>query len=334
MATIKRITTVARDGLHNGFTDLQYWQSLYWTSYRKGSSHASLDGEAIVNVSQDRNRFREVASIKVVGDNRDPKMFPISDDRMAMTIPSWQGDYQAKSLRQFITFTHNGYDWETPQRILDDGHWLWRIREHNGQYFGLVQRLIDESIEPRKLLHHLFLMKSTDLLNWENLGIVGDESLELNESDIHFCKDGTAWIVARSIGDPGYAYFAHAKAPYTDWQTQSLGVLIHAPIFLEHDGAMYVAGRCRYDKEGVDAMPWQSGCAVWKLEFGKVTPVLRMPAWGDCSYPGLIKDPDGRICMSYYSQHAYFGGVINSSLSRGDDGVPIPDDVYFAELEL
>ena len=49
MARVLRQTTVARDGLHNGFTDVQYWQSLYWVGYRKGRGHATLDGEAVVS---------------------------------------------------------------------------------------------------------------------------------------------------------------------------------------------------------------------------------------------------------------------------------------------
>ena len=334
MATIKRITTVTRNGFHNAFTDLQYWQSLYWVSYRQGSGHMVLDGEINISVSQDRNRFRQVARIKAPGDNRDPKLFPMSPDCMAMTIPSWHGRYAPDRLRQYITFTRNGYDWEKPQRIMNDGDWLWRIREHDGLYYGLGQHPIGRATAEKKPNRNLLLMTSKDLLSWDILASVGDENLELNESDIYFHKDGTAWIVARSADDKGHAHFAYAKAPYIDWKTQSLGILIHAPIFLEHEGNLYISGRSQHDFEGIESMPRQMGHSVWRLDFGKAVPVLRMPACGDCSYPGMIKDPDGRICMTYYSQHAYYGGVIESTLSRGDQGTPVPDDVYFAELEI
>ena len=46
---------------HNAFTDLQYWQGNYWVGYRKGAGHISMDGEAVISVSADRRRFREVA---------------------------------------------------------------------------------------------------------------------------------------------------------------------------------------------------------------------------------------------------------------------------------
>jgi len=41
MARIMRQVTVVRDGMHNAFTDLKYWQESYWVSYRKADTHAS-----------------------------------------------------------------------------------------------------------------------------------------------------------------------------------------------------------------------------------------------------------------------------------------------------
>jgi len=331
MSSVVRQTTVARDGFHNGFTDLQYWQSLYWVGYRKGSGHATMDGEAVVSVSCDRRRFREVAKIKLYGDNRDPKLFPVSDERLAITIPTWEGDYDSKSLRQYIAFSGDGFNWEAPQRILGDGEWLWRIREHEGVYYGLVQELGYKPDGRRQ--HNLVLMTSDDLLAWRTHCRIGNDDIALNESDIVFREDGTAWIVARSTKAPGYSYFCDSAPPYTDWRTQPLTALIHAAVMLEHEGELYVAGRSKPDLEGVEGFPSASSLGVWRVTFGKVEPVLRIPAMGDCSYPGLIKDPEGRICLTYYSQHAYYMGVVESDAPFLDSTV-MPDDVYFAELDL
>ena len=213
MAKVLRQTTVARDGFHNGFTDVQYWQSLYWVSYRKGSGHATLDGEAVVSVSLDRERFREAARVKLYGDNRDPKLFPMSDDRLAMTIPTWEGSYSYDKLRQYITFSSDGFNWQKPERVLGDGEWLWRVREHKGTYYGLVQELSSRPEVPRQ--HNLVLMTSKDLLTWETHCRIGNDDIALSESDIVFRDDDTAWIVARSSKPPRYGYFCHAKAPYT-----------------------------------------------------------------------------------------------------------------------
>ena len=331
MSKILRQTTVARDGFHNGFTDIQHWQSLYWVGYRKGSGHATLDGEAVVSVSSDRSRFREAARVKLYGDNRDPKLFPVSQDRLAIMIPTWEGGYGSKNLRQYIAFSGDGFNWDEPKRILSDGEWLWRVREHEGTYYGLVQKL--ETGPDGERLHSLVLKTSTDLLTWEPHGRIGSDELGLCESDILFREDATAWVVARSTAEPGYSYFCHSEPPYTEWQTEKLTALIHAPIMLEHEGSTYVTGRSRPSLEGVETFPSTYSLAVWKVTFGEVVPVLRIPAMGDCSYPGLIKDPEGRICLTYYSQHAYYMGVVEGE-APFTDSKKMPDDVYFAEIEL
>ena len=89
MAHIMRQTTVARDGLHNAFTDLAHWQSNYWVAYRKGAGHISMDGAITIAVSANRQRFREVAQLHVPGDNRDPKLLPIDEQHLALYFPSW-----------------------------------------------------------------------------------------------------------------------------------------------------------------------------------------------------------------------------------------------------
>ncbi len=331
MNQIIRQSTVIRDGYHNAFTGLQYWQSLYWVSYRKGSGHISMDGEVIVSVSSDRSRFREIARVKLYGDNRDPKLFPISKDRIAMTIPTWEGNYESQSLRQYITFSEDGYNWGKPQRILEDGEWLWRIREHNGNYYGLVTELGTKADGSRQ--HNLVLKTSNDLLKWKTLSRIGSSEEALSESDIYFQSDGTAWIVARSSKEPGYSYFCSSADPYSDWDIQPLGAMIHAPIILEHNKSLYVTGRSNPSIEGISDFPSPASLGIWKLTHNKIESVLRIPAMGDCSYPGFIKDPEGRICLTYYSQHAYCMGVVDDhTLSK--DPSKNPNDVYFAEIEL
>jgi len=287
MAHIVAHSTVARDGYHNAFTDLQHWQGMYWVSYRKGSGHVSMDGEAVAAVSTDRTRFREVASVKLYGDNRDPKLFPISPDRMAMTIPNWEGEYAGWALQQYIAFSGDGFNWEKPVPILKKGQWLWRIREHDGVYYGLGQE-IETDRETRRHRHALALMKSSDLLEWEMHCRVGTPEMHLNESDILWRADGEAWIVARSTNDPGYSYFCSSQPPYTAWQCKTVKALIHAPVMLEHAGVVYVAGRSKPELEGIDGFPTRCSLGVWRIEEGDVQPVLRIPAMGDCSYPGLL----------------------------------------------
>ncbi len=328
MAKIIRMTTVVRDGMHNAFTDLQFWQGCYWVGYRKGSGHRSMDSEAVISVSTDRERFREVAKLRVRGDNRDPKLLPLDEDRMAAYWPSWTEGVEPRRLQQYISFSRNGYDWGEPEPVLDAQMWLWRIRPHDGRYFGLVQSLAGDWAAGSP--HELDLIVSDNLCEWETITRIGD-GLGLNESDIHFRDDGEAWLVSRTVrrDDEVGSYFASAPPPYTEWTVTPMRPVVNAPVFVEHESDLYVAGRCRPTRDGETTFPFPGGAstAVWRVRRGELEPGLRMPATGDCSYPGLVKDPEGRVCMSYYSQHAYHTGVVDCPRENAAD-------VFFAELDL
>ena len=343
MAEILRQTTVVRDGFHNAFTDLQFWQGNYWVSYRKGSAHVSMDGEAVVAVSGDRQRFRETAHLKMPGDCRDPKLLPVSKNCMAAYFPSWtegagerwtdENGAVRRSLQQYITFTENGYDWETPRPVLEPQKWLWRIRRYEGLYYGLIQNLTGDWSDGNKP-HKLDLAVSEDLREWKHLTCIGGER-GLNESDIHWQDNGDAWVVARTVKSSERigSYFACASPPYKEWEVTPLFPVIHAPVFIEVENRLYVAGRSKPGRENDCGFPFKgSSLSVWEVGRAEVTPVLRIPATGDCSYAGLIKDPQDRICMSYYSQHAYHHGVVDPPADTGIGKSAA--DVYFAELEL
>lgn len=336
MAHIIRQTTVARDGHHNAFTDLQYWQGCYWVGYRKGAGHISMDGEVTVAVSTDRRRFREVAHLKMPGDCRDPKLLPLGDERMALFFPSWIGGHERRDLQHYVSYSDNGFDWEPPRPILDRNRWLWRVRPYNGRYYGLIQDIAGSWADGNEP-HELDLAVSDDLETWTDIARIG-EGLGLNESDIHFRPDGEAWVVARTIqqNDRVGSYFAAAQPPYTDWQLTPMHPVVHAPVFLEQEGRLYMAGRCVPLRDGETGFAfghrragWST--AVWRVEREDFELLLRIPATGDCSYPGLIEAPDGTVCMSYYSQHAYDHGVVAPPVATGIGSVA---DVYFAELDL
>jgi hypothetical protein len=293
-----------------------------------------MDAHNVLAVSHDRCRFTEIATLRVRGDVRDPKLFPLGDDRMALYFPSWtegagtieaNGRQRCKPIQQYMTFSSNGHDWETPVPILEKNMWLWRIRRHGDKFYGLIQNLAASWSGDEKP-HQLDLATSDDLLHWTTIARVGDG---LNESDIHWREDGEAWIVSRTIKG-AQSVFASAEAPYTNWQVRDMEPMVHAPIILEHAGGLYVAGRSKPSSEGISDAPYNgSSLSIWRLTRGNLEPVLRIPAFGDCSYPGFIKDPEGRICLSYYSQHAYVLGVCTWPFNENR-----PADVYFAEIEL
>jgi hypothetical protein len=337
MARLLRATTVVRDGFHNAFTDLLHWQGAYWVSYRKGTGHISTDADAILAVSSDRQRFREVGRLRIAGDVRDPKMVADSEDRLAIISPSWIGGHERRNLQTYVTFTNNGADFEKPIPILSRNEWLWRVVKHGGRYYGACY---DFPIVKDERPHRTTLMVSDNLVTWERISRIGDDSISIGESGMHFRTDGELWVVSRQSRGP--AMLSIAKPPYTQWETIDTRTRIHSPIILEHKGSLYVSGRRNADVEGDATYPYlsRSGLGIWKLERAGLTPVMRLPAAGDCAYPGFIVDPAGRVCISWYTQHAYVDGTIErpyrmDTEPKYDKGTVLPlADVYFAELEL
>lgn len=348
-ARILRQCTVVRDGLHNAFTDLIRWQGCYWVSYRKGTAHASADGVGALSVSADGHRFYEAAQVRLPGDGRDPKLVAMSPDRLAMIFPSWMQHVDPdryghqRHLQQYVTFSDDGFHWEKPTPIGEPNRWLWRVRKHDGRYWGLSYGLKRDATWENRITT-LELLASDDMLQWDIVAQVGQDEQALGESDILFHPDGEAWIVSRNSNRPGWhdAWLAIAQPPYTDWRTTSLETVIHAPAILQHGEKIYVAGRRFSDREGDDTFPFlaRASLGVWELTRTGVEPVLRIPAAGDCSYPGFIHGPNGEVFMSYYSQHAYIMGVIEHVYrpvpeEPYDTGDLLPQsDVYFAQLAL
>jgi hypothetical protein len=329
--------------MHNGFTDLVYWQDSYWVSYRKGSKHASIDGEACLAVSTNRERFREVAHVKVPGDTRDPKIIPVDAGRLAMYFPTWIGGFKKRNLQQYVTFSNDGWNWEEPQPIYDPHWWLWRITKYDNRYYcGAYSSLGKTPGKPES--HVVDFLVSDDLLHWEKLSRV--EGMSAVESAVHFREDGAAWMISRDSGRGAPAVLSISQPPYSAWENQSLEYMIHSPAMLEHDGAVYVAGRRNALHDGphfpfLNENPsgYVSSVGIWKLDGKSLQPIMYIPATGDSGYPGFIKDPKGRICLTYYSGHAYRMGVLPNRFRQSPDEPERwerveQSDVYFAELEL
>jgi hypothetical protein len=78
--------------------------------------------------------------------------------------------------------------------------------------------------------------------------------------------------------------------------------------------------------------------AIWTVEKGKATPLIALPTDGDSAYPGLISTQQGKLVISYYSQHAYMSGVLEWQVKPRSHNLSdlwqTDDDVYVAEIIL
>ena len=323
MAEIEWIRTVVRDGWHNAFTDLCYWRGFYWLTFRRGSAHVSPYGGVIVMRSTDLKRWKEIATLNTAGDDRDPK-FCVAEDRLYVYFGTRFTESNGKVYYySYVAFSDDGVEWSSPTRIYKRNYWLWRVRRHNGRFYSPAYGWRENR---RGKKYFLDLLVSDDGVNWHKRCRIGGENLSPNEADIWFWPN-EAWCIARSARKSGRSIFFLSKPPYEEWRSIDLDSAIHSPVFCMADGELYLAGRLLINGDQMNRMYPGGRTAIFRVDRGRAEIIIVLPSGGDTAYPGLISRDQKRLIVSYYSQHAYLGGVI-------EPHSPDRSDVYLAMIKL
>ena len=141
------IVSVARiwdTGAHNAFTDLIRWRDRWYCTFREGDEHVGGDGRIRVLVSTDGEAWTSAALVGETGiDLRDPKLSITPDGRLMIVAGGsvYEGKrYLGRQPR--VTFSQDGIKWSAPQRILEEGDWLWRVTWHDGRAYGVTYRTL------------------------------------------------------------------------------------------------------------------------------------------------------------------------------------------------
>lgn len=127
-------------GAHNAFTDLIRWRDRWYCTFREGDGHVGGDGRIRLLVSEDGGKWTSSALIGEAGiDLRDPKLSITPDNRLMMVAGGsvYEGTrYVGRQPR--VMFSADGSAWSTPQRVLAEGDWLWRVTWHEGRAYGVT----------------------------------------------------------------------------------------------------------------------------------------------------------------------------------------------------
>lgn len=352
MPQIKWQRTVVRDEWHNMGTDLCFWRDCYWLVYSRNASHVSPEGTTVVMRSLDLKRWHTVTVLDSGLDDRDPH-FITTADKLYVSFFACQFSAVDNKLAQvgqtYLAWSETGASWSSPAPISKSNYWLWRIRQHDGTFYC-----------PEKGGE---LLMSSDCLKWETVSripLANDDVVDPNdptfdprtithkpcnsisETDFIFRPNGELWCVSRTNRDPDDSIFYWSNPPYKEWNWVDLKTQIHCPVICEADGVVYVAGRRRTNTHWKTQPTPAGNTAIWVLQKGEVTPFIALASEGDAAYPGLISTQQKQLLMSYYSQHAYLGGVesaetySNNYLSEIDDPALLrtnPDDIFIAEID-
>jgi len=280
--------------------------------------------------SVDLQRWQQVAFLKTLGDDRDPKLCP-TNNRLYVYFGTWlpkpEGwpDERFGPLVTHVSFSEDGVQWSKPIPAYKQNYWLWRVRYHGGTFYSPAYGWDDPKEKHKSFLD---LLISEDGIKWEKKCRIGEVNDQPDEADVWFQpSDDEVWCIARSTRKPDHSLFYFSKFPYEKWECVDLKVTIHCPVFCETDGKLYVAGRRRIEAPWKPQSSPAGNTGIFIVEKGRVEPFLALPSYGDAAYPGLISPEPGKLLISYYSQHAYLSGAVSSQS-------PHSADIYLAKIDV
>ena len=180
---------------HNAFTDLIRFQDRWYCVFREGKGHAGDNGKVRVIVAADGVEWESAALIAQDGiDLRDPKLSVTPDGRLMLVAGGSvyrKGKYLTRAPR--VAFSKDGRTWSTPQKVLAEDHWLWRVT-WQGKWGWSVSKL-GEGRDPRRGM----LYRTKDGIDWEWITEfrLPNNTWNASETTLRFLPDGEMIALTR-----------------------------------------------------------------------------------------------------------------------------------------
>ncbi len=284
------IAKIWDQGHHNAFTDLIRWRDQWYCTFREADAHVGGDGKIRVLVSADGKDWSSAALIPEEGiDLRDPKLSITPDDRLM--IVAGGSVYKGKTLlgrQPRVTFSKDGKNWSPPQRVLDEGDWLWRVTWHEGKAYGVAY-----TPSPDNKSSKVRLLTSRDGVSYEAITSL-DVPGRPNETTLRFLPDGEMIALVRREADNTFGWIGTSKPPYKEWTWHETKHRLGGPNFIQlPDGNLWAVSR---------AYEGGAKTVLARMSREAFEPVLTFPSGGDTSYAGLVWH-EGLLWVSYYSSH-------------------------------
>lgn len=211
----------------------------------------------------------------------------------------YEGAYESQNHHMIIrqprvSFSDNGKNWSSREKILSPHEWLWRLTWHCGKVYGASYRLKNPREPKEEWIITLFESQNgidyTKMTQWD---IHGHPS----EATLQFQNNGAMVALVRRHK---YAWIGWSDPPYRLWKWNVTQHHFGGPDFLIlPDGNMWASGRL------VEKTPYGifQKTAIAAMTQKTLKPVLFLPSGGvDCSYPGMVYH-DGILWVCYYSSH-------------------------------
>jgi hypothetical protein len=194
-AAIVEVKKIWEAGGHNAFTDLIRWRERWWCTFRESAAHVGGDGVIRILTSKDGNTWESAAALSEKdADLRDPKLSVMPDGRLMLVCGGsiYLGTKELKGRRPRVSFSTDGRAWSIPQKILEEGDWLWRVTWEGGVAYGVSYRPMKTATGSTAADGDgvLILFKSRDGLAWDEVAALAVPDRP-NETTLRFTADGT-----------------------------------------------------------------------------------------------------------------------------------------------
>ena len=350
------------DGHHNAWTDLAFFQNRWYVSFNSGWWHHRPGHRGVYIRSTDPTAsswekprgFYTLDALQRYGGGA---KFFVWDDKLWIVVHIHDENLDFTEANKalpaegtgqiFLAHSPDGVVWSELQPILGRNRYIWRVHEYDGFLYAAV---FDQSYTRRR---NTWLMRSRDAVNWEEVA-----KWHGHQPGLVFSDDGTAYCTERVDENdhygPGHPLHAvegghqnadtlrWSKPPYTQWDSEELGFIMHSSVLGWVDGRLVLSGVEYFSKPGRQA--------TFRVhEDGGFGPPVILYNQGDCGYPGMVKVPgkEKEVMVSFYGgedrlsklysplvverkigDQTYYGwsGEMNKFLS--------PCDIYIARITL
>jgi hypothetical protein len=321
---VTRARKIFGDGMHNAFTGMELAFGQTIVAFRSGTRHVSPDGAIRLIASTDRDIWQPIACVRHPdADLRDPKMV-LFGGRLLVYFAHLPPKGPRRMMRMESA---DGREFSPPEplRGLEDGHWLWHVREFGGVLYGSAYRR-------RSGVPVVTLLESRDGLGWSPLI---DFPVPGNETWLDFDRDGVLWALVRDDLFGCIPVVCTALPPYDRLDSvERLPMRLQGPMLKRLEGGCLIIGR-QWDEPG-----WRNlrTDVLWLGDEQPLQKICTLPSGGDTSYADWRDLSDGRALVSYYSSHEHrmdptMGDGEENAARASSDGSPAQAaDIYLAHI--
>ncbi|QDU80224.1 hypothetical protein Pla110_19480 [Polystyrenella longa] len=282
-------------GEHNAFTDIVWFNDKFFVTFRESADHVGGDGQIRVLVSENGDDWNSASLIEEEGvDLRDPKFSITPQGKLMLSLGGsvYNGTKILESRQPYVSFSEDGKNWSAPEKIMEEGDWLWRVTWHDGVGYGSSRIMVpNENGKGDTKIASLY--KTTDGRSYEKI-LTWDIDGNPNETTLRFMPDGEMIALVRRESADQRGLIGRAEPPYTAWKFTPTNYRFGGPNFIRlPNGEMWAGSRHH---------PGGAKTGLFRMTLDNLELVTLLPSGGDTSYPGFLWHND-ILWMSYYASH-------------------------------